>query len=196
MKYGITLRWKRIKTVPKVFVLSLALLIISFFVCVINLVGTSSRWIDRIEEKNIIITDAYVFDSHDIKGSRFKLVIESNDDRFYLWYPKDSFSKYRGVIASDLLNGSTNQVSAKVISNSTLWDVISGQCKIEDLRAGDTVFYDLDDEILRQKDSRYTYLIAAAFLSALLVSGTTLISISYGIVRLTKKHPADRRRRK
>ena len=140
----------------------------------------------NIKETNITISNARLYDSRDIWGSRFKLTIKSQNDSFYLWYPVDVFSKYEDSVREELLEGETTEVYAKVISNSTLWDIISGHSKIVDLRTDSFVFYDLGDELLRMQTGYSTSLWAALFSLVLWLADTVLLLLIYRCVRFVK----------
>ena len=182
MRYCMSFKWTKFKSVPKRIIILWSILFASFAFCTIKLAIPSSFWLDQLEERKITITDISVIDSRDIRGSRFQLSIKSNDDAFYLWYPAKSFSKYEHAVKKNLLTGLTSQVSVTYLSRSTIQDVVTGQYRIVDLRDDYNVFYDLNEEILRCQGAKNTYLIASILLFLLWIFETVLIFIMYGIV--------------
>lgn len=145
-------------------------------------IKSSPLQVDDAEHDVVTVIDASLYDSRDIRGSRFKLVIETNDKTFYLWYPVESFTKYMNVVERDLLTRSVSQVSVSYLSDSTLQDMMTGHCRIVDLRTDDEVYYSLNEEISRCQSSELTYLILSIILLLLLIFFTFVMTIVYGVV--------------
>lgn len=186
MKYKAVFKWSKLRSIPKIHMfiwICLFLFVIAFGVNSATLFMPLKR---NIEETNITISNARLYDSRDIWGSRFKLIIDSQNDSFYLWYPVDVFPRYENCLREKLLTGETTAVYAKVVSNSTLWDTLSGQRKIVDLRTDSFVFYDLEDELLRMENGYNVSLWAALFSLILWLADTVLLLLIYRCVRFVK----------
>ena len=183
MKNKAVFKWSKLKSVPKVHMFVWICLFLFVFAFLVNLFVPLN---ENIEDTTITISNAKWFDSRDIWGSRFKLIIKSQNDSFYLWYPVDTFPKYEDCLREKLLTGETTEVYAKVVSNSTLWDAISGHRKIVDLRTDSFVFYDLEDELLRTQTGYNVSLWAALFSLVLWLADTVLLLLIYGCVRFIK----------
>ncbi len=182
MRYVINFRWQRLKAVPKALFTLWVALFISLIFCAVKTSVFSPLRVESSECDLVAVIDASLFDSRDIKGSRFKLVIESYDRTFYLWYPVESFTKYKDAVEEDLLSGSDPQVSVSYLTNSSIQDIMSGHCRIVDLRSDDEVYYSMDDEILRYQSSKSTYLVLSFFLFLVLILMTFMIAVIYGVV--------------
>ena len=183
MKYKAVFKWSRLKSIPKVHRFLCICLFLFAFVFLVNFFVPFN---ENIKETNITISSVKLYDSSDIWGSRFKLIIKSQNDTFYLWYPVDVFPKYENCLREKLLTGETTEVYAKVVSNSTLWDTISGRYKIVDLRTDSFVFYDLEDELLRMQNGYNTSLWVAIFSLVLWIVDSVLLLLIYGCVRFAK----------
>ena len=186
MKYKAVFKWSKLRSIPKIHMfiwICLFLFVIAFGVNSATLFTPLKR---NIEETNITISNARLYDSRDIWGSRFKLIIDSQNDSFYLWYPVDVFPRYENCLREKLLTGETTAVYAKVVSNSILWDTLSGQRKIVDLRTDSFVFYDLEDELLRMENGYNVSLWAAVFSLILWLADTVLLLLIYRCVRFVK----------
>lgn len=175
-------RMKRLKTVPKALLIIWVVLFASLVFCTAKTFFPSPLLVDDAKHDVVAIIDASLYDSRDIRGSRFKLVIETNDKTFYLWYPVESFSKYKDVVERDLLTGSVSQVSISYLSDSTIQDIMTGHCRVVDLRSDNEVYYSFDDEISRCQSSKSTYLVLSIILLLMLILFTFVMTIIYGVV--------------
>lgn len=181
MKYGMKIKWKRLKAIPKFRFFISAILFLSFTYCAVNALTPSYSWMKHTKSKTIAISNASLFD---IKkwGTRYKLTIRSQDGVFYLWYPSKVYRRYEDVINNDLMNGSTSHVMVTYLSNSNLLDRITGDCQIVDLRSENTVFYDLKDEIYEENKAHIYYiLLSVILLIALLLDSFFVLLVYDGI---------------
>lgn len=163
MKYGMKIKWKRVKVIPRVYTVTLVILFLSFTYCAVNALIPSSSWMKHTESKTIAISNVSLYDSRNL-GTRFKLTIRSQDGVFYLWYPDKIYRQHEDNIQNDLINGSTSHVTVTYLSNSSLRNLITGHCKIVDLRSDNTVFYDLKDEISRENLAHIYYILLSVIL--------------------------------
>ncbi len=62
------------------------------------------------------------------------------------------------------MNGSTSHVTVTYLSNSNLLDIITGDCRIVDLRSENTVFYDLKDQIYQENLAHIYYILLSVIL--------------------------------
>ena len=181
MKCGLTYRWSRLKAIPKLYIILWFLLLFFLLFSIIQSTIPWTYYLDKLEDKTVEVTNITLFDSRDIRGSRFKLLVKSNYDIFYLWYPIESFPKYYSQIESYLLSGEVSQVTVKYLSNTSLRDIVSGRRRIVDLRFNNLVFYDIQEEESRFQTDRFTYLIVGIILSIILVIYTLFCGIIYGV---------------
>lgn len=194
MRYRMNVNWKRLKAVPKICIVLWVALFVSLIFCTVKAAIPSSLWIDKTKHETITVTDISLFDSHNIRGSRYKLTIKSPNDTFYLWYPAESFSKHKDTIEKNLTAGLVTQVSVTYLSGSTMQDVLTGHYRIVDLRTDDTVFYELSEEISHWKHTRLIYLVLSVVLLLIWVIGTILVAVIYGVMSFSP--PQNRKREK
>ena len=194
MKYRMNFKWKRLKVVPNVLVALWVALFASFMFCTVKAAISAPLWLNNTKNETITVIDASLFDSRDIRGSRFKLTIKSNDNTFYLWYPVDSFSRHKDTIEKNLLTGSVTQVSVIYLSNSSIQDMVTGHCKIVDLRSDDIVFYHLDEEISRCRHSKSTYLVLSVVLLLVLIFESVMVVVILGIVSFSPVRGAKKKK--
>ena len=187
MNYSITYRWARLKNIPKLYVI---LWFFILFLTLFSFIRSAIPWSyysDKTEEKTIEVTDVTLFDSRDIKGSRFRLSIRSEDSTFYLWYPVETYLKYKNQVEASLLSGDIVQVSIRYQARNSFRDIILNQHRIIDLRFNELVFYDIQDEELRFQSARFSYFFLGIVLFIIFLVNTFLLCIIYGVLLLKKR---------
>lgn len=186
MKCRITIRWKRLKAIPRFQFFISVILFLSFIYCTVNALIPSSSWMKHTESKTIAISNVSLYDSRNL-GTRFKLTIRSQDGVFYLWYPCKIYRQHEDDIQNDLMNGSTSYVTVTYLSNSSLCDLITGHCKIVDLRSDNTVFYDLKDEISRENRAHIYYVILSVILIVVCLLNSFFVLLIYNCISFRKR---------
>ncbi len=181
------LKWKRFHAVPKKAFVPFVLLLVIFLYSWIQLAHPPLHWMDKVSDVQLQIENVRLADSFSTKGSRMKLIIEADDQVYYLWYPTNAYMQYSQSVKSLLFTGEERNVTAKIVDNTTLWDCLTGQHKIVDLRSNSAVFYEIQTEINRTVENHHALWILLALSGLLWTVDAIYICLVYGIVAFKAK---------
>lgn len=141
-----------------------------------------SNW----DEREISIDSVRLIDTYNIKGSRMKLEIIADDQKFYLWYPQSCYLKYANAVQSELLSGKITSVTAIISPNQTGWDKLFNQNRIVDLRCEKSVYYDFEAERIRLLETHFSKGVLCASVFILSLSLGVYIALVYKVVSFRK----------
>jgi len=132
--YTVKIAWKRFGEIPwKTYAIIILTGLLTIY-SLIQLFLPYDRILDNLKEYEIHIDKVYLWDSHDKKGSRMKLIIVDGTQTFYLWYPSTEYRYYSDEIKSELLSGKVTTVTAKVADTQNVFDCIRTQKRIVELK--------------------------------------------------------------
>ena len=142
--------------------------------------------INNLQEIDITIDKVYIIDTYDNIGSRMKLIIQSQDANYYLWYPSSHYIDFRDNVQNDLLSGNITSVKAIIAEDQSIRDIILNQIRIVHLKSDNAVYYDLDTEKVGLKQNYISLWIAFILVLIIWLGAIVLISLVYGVLTFRK----------
>jgi len=136
------------------------------------------RMLNDLQSIEIHTEEIFIWDSHDIKGTRMKLNIISEGITYYVWYPK--YKDFKNAVENDLLSGNVRTVNALVVKNQSIRDRLLNQKQIVDLRSETNVYYDITMEKNQLKQDYIAGIFCAIFFLVIWLLVTFYILLVYG----------------
>ena len=177
---------KKIKRIPKKTIIILCALTLIVVFLVIQLFRPMYHSINNLQEIDITIDKVYIIDTYDNIGSRMKLIIQSQDANYYLWYPSSHYIDFRDNVQNDLLSGNITSVKAIIAEDQSIRDIILNQIRIVHLKSDNAVYYDLDTEKVGLKQNYISLWIAFILVLIIWLGAIVLISLVYGVLTFRK----------
>lgn len=180
LRYSIKLNLSRIRVIPK---RNLLVLVVFGWLCmwmIAALLMPAEQILAKshIEEVPVDCESIYVVDTHEVRGSRYKLVLETDDAFYFAWYPEGTYQKYKEILETCISNQEVVTLTMRISDDVSLWDKLLNRITVYDVRDENGVYYSLDDYIEDYERERFQ-----ASFAAPLVIGAWLLCLIYILFR-------------
>ena len=142
-KQALRINWKRIKKIPKLFIVFWFLLGIFSLVFLGDLPRSPYHSLENLQVKEITVDSARITRTFNM-FSTMRLEIISDGNEYYLYY--DNYRDYADCVESELLSGKVSTVTVKIVAQQSLSDRIRDRIHMVDVRSETTVFFDIENE--------------------------------------------------
>ncbi len=120
------------------------------FAMIIDLFSSPEKSLNNLREVEIQIDEIQVTSFAGKYGYKTTLNIRTADESFCVRYPKNwyrsTYMDYQYAVSTELLTHTVQSVSAKITDKQSIWDWLHHRHQIVDLRAGNSVYYDITTE--------------------------------------------------
>ena len=141
---------------------------------------------EDLRECEIPIERVSLHNSFD-KDTRMKLEIVSGGSTYYLWYSSSVYLDFAEAVKNELLTGEAASVSAKIVTDQSLYDRLTDRYRVADLRSGSSVFYDMEADRTYWQMNHIVFVVAVVILLVVWLSVTAVSAVMYGVLDIRKK---------
>ena len=172
---------KKLKTVPVRLKIVWSITLLLCVVAIFESLKSPTNWTKNVKQTEITVDEVSFWDSRTLTGNRYRIRIQSGDDKYYLWY---SYLQ-ADTIREHLLSGEVSTVTVQYQQGNPISTAIQGK-RIVDCRSGDIVFYNITDAVRQAKDDRIGAIILLLFSFVIWITATMWIAVVYGVVSRRK----------
>ncbi len=179
-RYILNITWKKLKRIPKIFIASWIFLGFFSVLSLVQLPKSPYQSLKNLKTYEITIDDVRLVDTYDKLGTRMRLEIISDNNRYYLYYIH--YRDYKPYVESELLSGKVSSVTIKVAEQQAFRDVISNRIHVVDIRNDSTVFFDIETEKEILRTTYLSYWITFLIFCPLWLCSTIFLLHAYKLI--------------
>ena len=181
-RYSLLINNKSLKRIPRKIVVSWCVFTLVIFLFLVEILTPVHHSLDAVKTENIQIDEVHKYKGGTRNSSAIEIVIISGDKVYYYDCLYSEYDSFKTVIETDLIEGNVKHVTVTLPNKQSISDRFRNRQRVVALKAGDTVYYDLNAEKSRLNFNRIGIAIAFGSLTAIWLLITPCICLGYRVI--------------